>query len=79
MVGKIGSRFWKPCQQKLINNLWITFCKKSLDKHLNLCYIIPMKLKLTRDEKEMIHLTALVVYAFTLIGVAIILLASLTL
>ena len=38
-----------------------------------------MKLKLTRDEKEMIHLTALVVYAFTLIGVAIILLASLTL
>jgi len=31
-----------------------------------------MKLKLTRDEKEMIHLTALVVYTFTLIGAAII-------
>ena len=34
-----------------------------------------MKLKLTRDEKEMIHITALVVYSFTLIGIAIILLA----
>ena len=31
-----------------------------------------MKLKLTRDEKEMIHLTTLVVYTFTLIGAAIV-------
>ena len=31
-----------------------------------------MKLKLTRNEKEMIHLTALAVYAFTLIGAAIV-------
>ena len=29
-------------------------------------------MKLTRDEKEMIHITALVVFTFTLIGTAIV-------
>ena len=34
-----------------------------------------MKLKLTRDEKEMIHLVALATFMFTLIGTAIVILA----
>lgn len=33
-----------------------------------------MKLKLTRDEREMIQLVALFTFAFTLIGVAIVVL-----
>ena len=49
--------------------------KKPLDKHLNLCYIIVMKLKLTRDEREMIHLVALFTFTFTLIGAAVLALA----
>jgi hypothetical protein len=31
-----------------------------------------MKLKLTRDEREMIHITTLITFTFTLIGAAII-------
>jgi hypothetical protein len=31
-----------------------------------------MKLKLTRDEKEMIHIVALITFTFTLIGSAIV-------
>jgi len=34
-----------------------------------------MKLKLTRDEREMIHLVALFTFIFTLIGVSILALA----
>ena len=34
-----------------------------------------IKLKLTRDEREMIHISAMVTFIFTLIGGAIVMLA----
>jgi len=34
-----------------------------------------MKLKLTRDEREMIHISVMATFIFTLIGVAIVVLA----
>ena len=40
-----------------------------------MCYIILMKLKLTRNERDMIHISALITFTFTLIGAAIVALA----
>jgi hypothetical protein len=51
------------------------FKTKQLGDKLNKIIERSPKLKLTRDEREMIHLTALFTFTFTLIGAAVLALA----
>ena len=48
------------------------FATKQLGDKLNKIIERSPKLKLTRDEREMIHIVALITFTFTLIGVAIV-------